>query len=824
MKKRLLALQIEAAGLSSDLERRMAYVAIFRIALQHACVTLAEHISIRRERRRVPLTTQPALPVSNLRVPSDGTLVTSLFELLVLAENEGLSGVSKPIFQLRNADRPCWRLLSINEPRTIERLLGAFVNSRNDGIEGHGLVGPKDLPAESDSIEIIIGALNSMLPSMDETGNSYHIQLADNSTHPIQTLRPFDGNLICYRSIKRSTSDKCVVRAQIERGLLNRDEVSYEITDPFAENRSSGSEKYNINRTHDKNWSPLTLFPDRITKEFTGRSKEMEELADWIDDTESRACMLYGDGGIGKTTLAIEFIQRLFDGAIESKYRPELVTFYTAKKTRWGLGGLEIIRLSDVGLSDVATLIPRALDGKPLDRSWYVKEPEEIIQKLASYLQQEWGVSRNSHLLVLDNTETMAANADEVKVLAKQIRELSRRVGRILLTSRRREAIEAHQIEIKPLSEDESVKFLRARANVLNRRPILDAGDRTLAKYSRDLGCKPLILEVFVGALGEHGIGLQNAFDRVQRMHSQDLGEFLYSDAWNRTSNSMQHLFLLMTRISEIHDDTLLKLCCGQVGISVLSAYDAFEESRGIAQISRIEDSTQILFSAEFLKFCSGKTLLIDGREIPALADVDKIKARYGEFLRSRSAKVSDRIDRAYRHAYARAAYTAYREGRDEDCAAFYELAVSADPDNGWLYDRYAVFLAAKYPTRRAEALDWSKKATQLAPNDGDAWYTRGILEGRLHFDSDAVSSLDRAADLGKVKHLCLMQQARAYLEARPPNKALARSKILAAEANEPKNDPLYWKYQSEISALKRKAQETEPAASIHVRASSKGS
>jgi hypothetical protein len=73
-------------------------------------------------------------------------------------------------------------------------------------------------------------------------------------------------------------------------------------------------------------------------------------------------------------------------------------------------------------------------------------------------------------------------------MLSRQILELSRRVGRVLLTSRRREAIEAHQIEIKPLSDDESFTFLKARAAALERKPILTAAKSTLVRYSKELG------------------------------------------------------------------------------------------------------------------------------------------------------------------------------------------------------------------------------------------------------------------------------------------------------------------------------------------------
>ncbi|WP_157903306.1 ATP-binding protein [Cupriavidus malaysiensis] len=802
MKKRIQAIRAEVDAAESVIERHMAYVGLFRIILQHASIVLAEIVTMGRRNRGDNSTAQP--PIANLLAPSDGTLVSTLCDLSILAENELFQGISRPLWKVHSDERPCWRLLEPTDSRTVERLLSRFVSHRNDGLEGHGLLGENDTEAESDCIGLLLDALSAVLPNIADSGDSFYMTLPDGAAYSIKTLRPYSGHLICYRSIRRVATGKCMVVAQIEKGPFGRQEISYEIDDPFDSIRYGAGQKYEITKTYFDDWSPFILFPGRLTAEFTGREGELEELADWANDTDSRACMLYGDGGMGKTTLAVEFVHRLLDGSLRSNYRPEVITFYTAKKTRWGINGLEIIRLSEVGIADVATLIPRALDGQPLDKTWFSKDAEQVIQKLSNYLVTEWGITRDTHLLVIDNTETMASNAEEVKILARQLRELSRRVGRVLLTSRRREAIEAHQIEIKKLSEIDSVKFLRARAAVLNRRPILDAGDRTLIKYSNNLGNKPLVLEVFVGALGEHGIGLENAFQRVQRMHSQDLGEFLYADAWQRISTSMQHLLLLMTRVSEIHDDTLLKLCCAQTGVAVVAAYEALEESRGIAQISTFENDTQILFSPEFLKFCGGRTINVDGTDVPTSNSVDKVRTRYNEFLRSRAAKISDRIDRAYRHALARAAYTAYREGRDEDCAVFYELAVGADNNNGWLFDRYAVFLSAKYPARRAEALDWAKKATQLIPSDADAWFTRGIIEGRERHVTDALISLARAMSLGKAKHLCLLQMASAHMRDTPPNKALARATLAESRASEPKHDPLLWKYRAEADSLER--------------------
>jgi AAA+ ATPase superfamily predicted ATPase len=743
-------------------------------------------------------------------MPADGTLVAAALDMLVVAENENLTGYTRPVWKICTEQRPCWSLLGASERRNADRLMQALVSLRNDGVEGHGIPGAIDYLAESDAILYLIDAFSPLLPNIDPSGVTFSLNLPNGERYSIQILRPVAGNLICYRSIKRASAGRCVVKAQVERGWFRRDDFSFEAPDIFESGVNGEINRYEVLSTTHEDWSPLALVPDRLTDNFTGRERELEELRDWLDDTESRACMLYGDGGIGKTTLAIEFIRRLLEGRILSGYRPELITFYTAKKTRWGLNGLEVIRLNEVGIADVATFIPRALEGGRLDRGWYTKTPDELIKMIGGYLVDTWGVNRNSHLLILDNTETMASNADEVRVLSKHIRELSRHVGRVLLTSRRREAIEAQQIEIKPLDEDESLSFLKARATALNRKSILDAGPSTLKKYGRLLGNKPLVLEVFVQALGEHGIGLEKAFDRVMRMQAQDLGEFLYADAWNRMSLSMQHLLLLMTRVTDIHDDTLLKLCCGQVGISVLEAFEALEESRGIAQLSKFNDNLQILISAEFLKFCGERTVSVGGKLLPTDSSVERVRSRYNEFLRSKSSMVNDRVARAYRHPYARAAHSAFHEGRDDDCEVFYDLAVNADVGNGWLYDRFAFFLSSRRRARQDEALDWAKKATALIPDDPDAWFTRGAIESKRGAVGDAIVSLDRAASLGKHKHLCLLQQAYAYANDIPPNNALTRAKLDAAVAAAPSNDSLLWKFRGEVASLRRRVEPSE--------------
>ncbi len=64
-----------------------------------------------------------------------------------------------------------------------------------------------------------------------------------------------------------------------------------------------------------------------------------------MNDEESRTCLVFGDGGVGKTTLVLEFMHRFLeeDPDIQCEWKPKVISFYTAKKWRWGLDGVQLI-------------------------------------------------------------------------------------------------------------------------------------------------------------------------------------------------------------------------------------------------------------------------------------------------------------------------------------------------------------------------------------------------------------------------------------------------------------------------------------------------
>ena len=809
MKNKIQTLLSQTLLLTSDIEKRKVTFALLRIILQHACITLVEElIRIRKSTPDIAFQRNP-LPLDSLRAPSDGTLVAILGELMVLAENEGWSGISRGFWQENTSGRPCSRLIRSSQ-LTVESILRALIVIRND--EEHGIPGNYDSQAEIDSVAFVLEGLESVLPEIGKHGELV-IRSSQGNHLTLQLLKTIRGDLICYRKILRSPSGNCIVRAQRQISLLTREDIAYEAPDLLGTPGLGSYPQYSTCGTFDPEWNPFVLLPDRLTTSFVGRDNEIDEITDWFDDPDSRVCMLYGDGGIGKTTLAVEFVHRLMNGDIKVAWHPEIITFFTSKQTRWGIKGLEVIRSRPATITDICLSIVRAFESNQLERDWYAaRNPEDVINKLTGYLG-EWGLNRNNHMIILDNTETLITSDEDFKSLALYIRELSRKIGRILLTSRRREAVEARQIEIKPLNVDESVSLLKARAKTLNRQAILQAGNSRLRQYADRLGNKPLVLEVFVQALGEHGIGLERAFDRVLRMQRQDLGEFLYTDAWNRMSLVMRHLLLLMTRLGDLHDELSLKLCCHQTGVTVLEASDALEESRGIANISKIDGHLQIAFNPDFMKYCSEKFVTIENQELPTTESVQVVRRRYNEFLQSASARISDRVEKAYRHPLARAAYQAYKEGKFEDAELFYEEAVLKDSGNGWLFDRYAYVLFSR--ERYLEAHEIAVVATRLLPKDPEVWFTRGMIEARLVASSpkmleQAVASLNFAASYGKEEHMCLLQKAYAFINENPVNKNLVRKTLNESEKKAPFDHPYRWKHMSEIGNLRQRLEKIE--------------
>ncbi len=187
---------------------------------------------------------------------------------------------------------------------------------------------------------------------------------------------------------------------------------------------------------------------------FTGRSAVLEHLHKALYPTEAvaltQALALYGLGGIGKTQTAVEYAYRYAD-----IYR---AVFWIGGET------VESIQASLLQIADLLGLPER--------------ETEEQAQLIAAV--RRWLIAHQGWLVIIDNVEDL----DLLQTILPPVRR-----GALLLTMRHEApATLALSLELPPMSEEEGIALLLARARPLNVSDDESAGTPALPTLPPDAG------------------------------------------------------------------------------------------------------------------------------------------------------------------------------------------------------------------------------------------------------------------------------------------------------------------------------------------------
>ena len=737
-------------------EVRLATLGLIRIMTQHAIVVLAEWIALQPKRsdRSCPEFTDVA-------TATNGILAELLGNYLLTAERAGWNNVATTLFGRMHATDAVFEMVERRDPN-LDDLFRALVRSRNEGAEGHGLPGNCIREVDLALLRITFERLKPLFPDVLERSDK--LVFSRNSVEaprPITTLRLYHGKPVLMRRLLPARAGILRIEGQAWVSATTSASISFEVNDirvglPRCNSPSYSTEYSTVS---------LVCLPERLaaSDEFTGRQQELLELTDWADDDDSRACLVYGDGGIGKSTLVLEFAHRLLEGRLpELKWRPDIITFFSAKKTRWGINGLERLNAESIGVLDVVRHIAVLLGQKELSPHWYKNDEKTAIDRLAGDLKIAFGVDRRSHLIILDNTETMIESVAEKRRLAEGIGLLAKRIGRVLVTSRRAEVIEAQPLQIEPWSDDESADYLRKRGYALLCEPINRSGLASLKSYGRKLGNKPLILEAFVQATKANGSGMEEAFRYVQKLQREELGAFLYEDAWERFPAELKHLLLLMTRVADFHDHISLGLCCAKVGVTAMNADDAIRESRGIASHAVYSGRPEIVFNSEFMRFCMNRTIEVGGIQRPAPQDADLIQAEYRNVVRTQGSPSGAWSLIALRSRYARRAWRCFEAKERDEAIESFLMAIKEDGDNGSLRAKYALALCTY--RMYVEALEQANLAIEFEAENAECWFIKSRIEIDRGDTHAGMASIDRAEKYGKDKHFCDLLRARALV------------------------------------------------------------
>ncbi|WP_267269808.1 tetratricopeptide repeat protein [Pseudomonas protegens] len=506
----------------------------------------------------------------------------------------------------------------------------------------------------------------------------------------------------------------------------------------------------------------ISLFhniPIRQTNTFEGRKKELSTLKEWLEDSEdSRFCLIFGDGGFGKTTLALEFLNTLLDGDLETSAElPSIISFHTAKMTKWTDNGITHFKGISNAMEDCVRELMYCLY-PVLGKDWYKIEGTALIDKAATELKEQ-GFCRDDILLVLDNTETLATAHHEIEELADFFKKVGKRIGRVIITSRRREFLPATPIQVSELPEEEALRLIKRLGSEYRATALNDAGDSRLKKVCKKLSSKPLLIDALVKYIARSNCSIDSALDQMLRKSNDELLEFLYEDAWQRMSESQKEVFLVVVSVACPLDGFAIGIACQEVGIQHAIFQSGLDETYFATQTS-YENTYELEIVELARRFFLHKLSRTNDEEKEKI----KLYARKVDQHAIEREKIereykSDRVADAFRSEYAKAAKIATDKGDLSEAIAMFNLAVQAEPLNAALHDRYAFFLLNR-TNDIIQAKFYAEKATKYDSNSPDAHLTLALI----HYKEGNIKSGDIAIELakknGKPESLCLLRMA----------------------------------------------------------------
>lgn len=722
---------------------------LLRSILQTAAFTAAEVIS-----ERIGDVADSTLPGSAQRLlkPSDGDLEQFISLAVPLLAETGV-----------NVE---WFSPNGSQPSLRDRV-SDWCRYRNDR-PGHGVVAA-DVREEALSwlpnlVEDLKTGLTPVLPTGRLNATSIIRMSQGRSDFEIElpTVISHEGMPVVIRDI-RERGGNWILRAQ----ALDPD-VSPDLTVEFSESGltslvrdSTGRyRQIHLQLANGRQWRPTVLLPGRQTESFEGRADQVDELVEWLNDSDSRACNLHGDGGIGKTTLVLEVLNQLLDGRLEQvTWRPEIICFFSAKLTRWGPDGLIWLKGVAPPLDDAVRQLAAAYE-EPNSREWQKLEGQGLISRVETLLG-DLGVSRNQVLLVLDNTETLARSSDDEKRLGEEIANITKKLARVLITSRRRETMEARPIEVPPLNLDESMRLIVKLAKSYGANPIMQSGDPGRRKLVTALGGHPIKIDAACRFVGRFGYSLERARQTV--LSNPDLGEFLYDDAWTRLESDQRLALVALAHFGDNLPDDLIHFVCSELSVDQNRVLNALEETKFAIRFDyAVQFDVRLEASALGFLASAYDRLTVDERAKVNEA-VSSASSRQAALLRADETDVHDRVGEAFRTSAAKAAWQAASKGQVKDAVFWYEEAIKVEPGNAQLLERFAFYLASKV---RDFDRAWlvAEEACRLNPGDPDAYFTSGHIAASKGDVRTADERLRSAQLLGFPSRRCALQQARARL------------------------------------------------------------
>lgn len=469
--------------------------------------------------------------------------------------------------------------------------------------------------------------------------------------------------------------------------------------------------------------------PDFDDTGFIGRTKDVDEIKKLI--FSNKVVSILGDGGIGKTALAVKVAYDLVDMGEKCPF--ELIIWTSAKTTMLTSKGIEEIYTAITDYTGLISVISDSIDSSINDNKY-----DTIIEYLDLF----------KTLIIIDNLETI--QSEEVRNF---IRTAQTKCN-IVITSRIGLGELEYPRTLTGLTETECAKLIREIARLRNSDILMKLPQSTLIEIASKLYYNPLALKWFVSTV-ETGISPQEVLN-----NKDNLLNFCLTNVYEKLSDGA---------ISVLNSIRASRRKLSSAEILYLSDYDTLDArkylielfkttliSREIVDVKNLQDVYYFIpdFAKEFLSQKHPvdqsyvKKITQKSRELTSgIQDIKKVNS-YNEFsinalscetpnqriaakllsealIFSRANNYSEafrkvneakNVDPNYYEVYRVSAFLKATNGDTLSAEDDYLLGLEIAPDNPRLLYFYAQFLLFHLEDTK-KALECAEKVFKQKPN-----------------------------------------------------------------------------------------------------------
>lgn len=226
---------------------------------------------------------------------------------------------------------------------------------------------------------------------------------------------------------------------------------------------------------------PLPEFDDTG---FLGRKSERDAIRDLIF-SHTRVISLVGEGGVGKTALALRCLYDVLELAENSDDAPfDMVIWVSLKANRLTSSGVVLLRNAIMTSLGLYQSVASSFGGKPDG------DIEELLAEISQYMD-EFRI-----LLCIDNLETI--DKVDVRRFLAEIPDGSK----VLITTRVGLGEIEYRYKLDSLDSKSSIDLIRSLARLLNIEALQKKNNSSLKDLARRLYNNPLLIKWYVLGIG----------------------------------------------------------------------------------------------------------------------------------------------------------------------------------------------------------------------------------------------------------------------------------------------------------------------------------